>query len=69
MNVDGEEIRHLESKYIDNVGEDQWDTIRDTAASVLSRCPNPRYRSNAITGLAIGRVQSGKTLSYTAWLL
>ena len=65
VNVDGEEIQHLESRHVNNVGEEQWDTIRDTAASVLSRCPDPRHQSTPVTGLAIGRVQSGKTLSYT----
>jgi len=65
VNVDGEEIRHLESRHVGNVGEDQWDAIRDTAASVLSRCPDPQYQPTPVTGLAIGRVQSGKTLSYT----
>jgi len=65
VSVDGEEARHLESRHVHSVGEEQWDTIRDTAASVLSRCPDPQHPSGPVTGLAIGRVQSGKTLSYT----
>ncbi len=37
----------------------------EVAASVLSQCPNPQGPPRHATGLALGKVQSGKTLSYT----
>jgi len=66
VTIDGEVIRHLETRYRDRVTEDEWDIVRDTAASVLSQCPEPQASSGRVTGLALGKVQSGKTLSYTA---
>jgi Rad3-related DNA helicase len=66
--IDGEEIRSLKARKPPEIDDDQWDIIRDTAAKVLCQCPNPNAHVavERITGLALGKVQSGKTLSYTA---
>jgi hypothetical protein len=64
--IDGSEIQNLESRYRGYVSEEEWETVRDTAAAALSQCPNPNASSGRVTGLALGKIQSGKTLSYTA---
>ncbi len=64
--IDGEEIQDLESRYRGHVSEEEWENVRDTATAALSQCPNPNATTGHITGLALGKVQSGKTLSYTA---
>lgn len=64
--IDGEEIQRLRSRYLGRVGDDEWDDVVETAASILGRCPTPTDRDRRVTGLALGKVQSGKTLSYTS---
>lgn len=66
--IDGQEIRQLGSRYEAWVGEEEWDGVVATAAAILSNCPNPSESSDGrrVTGLALGKVQSGKTLSYTS---
>ena len=64
--IDGEEIRRLRSRYQERVSEDEWDDVVQTAASILGRCPTPTDNDRRVTGLALGKVQSGKTLSYTS---
>ena len=39
--------------------------VRDEAVQVLSRCVPPASGSGAETGLVVGYVQSGKTMSFT----
>lgn len=39
--------------------------ILDRARSVLSKCVDPAGRVEINTGLVVGQVQSGKTLSFT----
>lgn len=41
-------------------------TVRDEAASVLARCVPPTNAAGQDTGLVVGYVQSGKTMSFTA---
>jgi hypothetical protein len=65
VTIDGEEVQYLESRYSGHVSEQEWDTVRNTAARSLSLCPDPASSSGRTTGLALGKVQSGKTLSYT----
>lgn len=48
------------------MGESEWPAIVQTAATVLSHCPLPEASEGRVTGLALGKIQSGKTLSYTA---
>ena len=64
--IDGEEVRRLRSRYQERVSDDEWDDVVQTAASILGRCPTPTDNDRRVTGLALGKVQSGKTLSYTA---
>ena len=64
--IDGQEICRLHSKCKERVSGDEWDEIVQTAAFILGRCPRPTESVRSITGLALGKVQSGKTLSYTA---
>ena len=64
--IDGEEIRRLRSRYQERVSDDEWDDVVETAASILGRCPSPTENDRSVTGLALGKVQSGKTLSYTS---
>jgi hypothetical protein len=40
-------------------------TLRDEAASVLRRCVSPTTNAGQETGLVVGYVQSGKTMSFT----
>jgi hypothetical protein len=39
--------------------------IRDEAVGILGRCKPPQARADPVTGLAVGYVQSGKTMSFT----
>ena len=64
--IDGEEIQRLRSRYQERVSDDEWDDVVQTAASILGRCPTPTDNDRRVTGLALGKVQSGKTLSYTS---
>jgi hypothetical protein len=66
--IDGPEIEQLKNQYRDRnqIEEGAWEAIVATAARILSKCPNPKGPNHTATGLAIGKVQSGKTLSYTA---
>ena len=64
--IDGEEIQRLRSRYQERVTDDEWDDVVETAASILGRCPIPSDYERSVTGLALGKVQSGKTLSYTS---
>ena len=45
--------------------EDAGEAIIDAAASILSRGVEPNENQNCQTGLVVGYVQSGKTLSFT----
>ncbi len=48
------------------LSEDEVATVRNEAIQILSRCVSPRTAAAKSTGIAIGRVQSGKTTSFTA---
>ncbi len=65
VNIDGKELAHLRSRYSSDVSDDDWDSVVKTAADILSRCPRPDAANGSSTELAIGKVQSGKTLSYS----
>ena len=45
--------------------EHEWENIKDEAISVLSKCVPPDAPLRQETGLVVGYVQSGKTLSFT----
>src|SRR5947208_454087 len=44
---------------------DNKQTVRDEAIAVLSKCVPPSQNSGRETGLVVGYVQSGKTMSFT----
>ena len=63
------------SEFISNWKEDEYGVdekliqkVSDESAEILSKCVDPKNTSekNVSTGLVIGQVQSGKTLSMTA---
>src|SRR2546428_5189864 len=66
VRIDGPEIQQLEARYRDKLSDTDWDEVVGTAAEVLAQCPDPTSVEGQRTGLALGKVQSGKTLSYTA---
>ena len=49
----------------DRIDKQEWKTIRTEAISVLSSCVPPNAPPRSETGLVVGYVQSGKTLSFT----
>ncbi|MCB9109271.1 MAG: hypothetical protein H6633_34275 [Anaerolineales bacterium] len=51
-------------EYFD-IPESEKDRISDEAVSVLSKCVPPTAQAEQLTGLVIGYVQSGKTMSFT----
>ncbi len=48
------------------VPEESRDSVRDDAIAILSRGTSPKASSGSQTGLVIGYVQSGKTMSFEA---
>jgi hypothetical protein len=48
-----------------NLGPESGATLMAEAAEVLSRCLPPDGKPGSITGLVVGHVQSGKTMSFT----
>lgn len=48
-----------------NLQEPTRSTVRDEAARVLSRCVPPTNAAGQDTGLVVGYIQSGKTMSFT----
>lgn len=66
VDIDGDEIERLARRYSGALEGDDWESVRDTSANILSQCPSLADRGGRVTGLALGKVQSGKTLSYTA---
>ena len=68
VSIDGDEIRHLKEAY-PAVEDDEWGSVVTTSARILGQCPKPNAPFGPPrTGLAIGKIQSGKTLSYTAMI-
>lgn len=48
-----------------DIPEPERDRIKDEAVSILSKCVPPTTQAEQLTGLVIGYVQSGKTMSFT----
>jgi len=64
MPVQGPEVRGLlDNLSIDREGKDR---LAAEAATILGKCIPPRGGPDGTTGLVLGYVQSGKTLSFTA---
>lgn len=69
--IEGETVRDLEDQILrtrteSRIQEGEWKTIKTEAISVLSKCVPPTAPPRQETGLVVGYVQSGKTLSFTA---
>ena len=64
--VGGELTRLLEKKFPDDSSAQR--AVRDSAIRILRNCVNPLRNSDSAsnTGLVVGYVQSGKTLSFTS---
>jgi hypothetical protein len=45
--------------------EEAWANIQGEAANILSKCVPPTENEGSVTGLVVGYVQSGKTMSFT----
>lgn len=61
--LDGKETARIK-KNLNYMSEDEkFETIL-TAAKILSNCPNPNSKGGRKTGLAIGKIQSGKTSNF-----
>ncbi|MBK9715414.1 MAG: alpha-1,4 polygalactosaminidase [Kouleothrix sp.] len=52
-------------KHLDLPDDESRKLVRDQALSVLSRCVSPQDLGGHQTGLVVGYVQSGKTMSFT----
>ena len=65
IRLDGPELEALTAAYGGRVESEDWARIVRSAADVLRRCPPPDGGPSSVTGLALGKVQSGKTLGYT----
>ena len=66
--VEGEAIEALKKQVMhpdSGIEEVEWEIIKTEAISVLSKCVPPTALPKQETGLVIGYVQSGKTLSFT----
>ena len=62
--ADGELEKFRSRKQLD---EQEWDRIAEDAAAILKKCINPANEEpHRTAGLAVGQIQSGKTLSMTA---
>ena len=62
VSIGSQALNLLERKGI--TGKEK-DNVLSEAIDVLGNCGDPRKEENKTTGLAIGYVQSGKTLSFT----
>lgn len=50
---------------IEDFTPDAWNKLLEESLRILSRCANPMAAPEAQTGIVIGNVQSGKTMSFT----
>ncbi len=65
IKMDGDERKQLESQ-MGSINESGRQKIFTKAAEILSKCPNPHILEGKKKGLALGKVQSGKTSSFIA---
>ena len=52
-------------KRLGNLDKDEKENLLSETKAILSNCINPINTVNSITGIAVGYVQSGKTMSFT----
>jgi hypothetical protein len=62
--VEGNKTRDLISR-LTKLSKAEKDTLMREAKSILSNCVNPKNTIGSTTGIAVGYVQSGKTMSFT----
>lgn len=64
--IEGDAIKTLrENGSPSRIDEQEWKMIKTEAISVLAKCVPPKAPPKQETGLVVGYVQSGKTLSFT----
>ncbi len=63
--VSSETLEFLEYLAQQGIPADDRESLKNEAISVLARCVPPTDSNNTDTGLVIGYVQSGKTMSFT----
>ena len=66
--IEGETVHALKKQIMhsdSDIDKSEWETVKHEAISVLSKCVSPKAKPKQETGLVIGYVQSGKTLSFT----
>jgi hypothetical protein len=61
----GEEAQELVTRKLVHESQDARNAVLRSAVSILSKSVDPRDARGSETGLAVGYVQSGKTLSFT----
>ncbi|MFA5411290.1 MAG: Z1 domain-containing protein [Candidatus Omnitrophota bacterium] len=60
----GEETTALMERLRAELDDEAWRRIRESAVSTLGKCASPNQTGNT-TGLVLGQIQSGKTMSFT----
>lgn len=65
VKMDGQEINRIKNNLSYMSDKEKSNTVL-SAAKILSNCPNPKGQKQKCTGLAIGKVQSGKTSNFIA---
>jgi Z1 domain len=65
VSLDGHEASLIESHLL-NINDYERQRIFTTAGKILSNCPDPESEKGFKVGLALGKVQSGKTSSFIA---
>ncbi|MXO61390.1 Z1 domain-containing protein [Qipengyuania oceanensis] len=61
----GDEAQELVTRKLGHESQEARNAVLSSAASILSKCVDPRAETGSETGLVVGYVQSGKTLSFT----
>jgi hypothetical protein len=61
----GEEARDLVARKLAHESQETRDALLESAASILSKSVGPQANDGRETGLVVGYVQSGKTLSFS----
>lgn len=61
----GDEAQELVARKLGHESQEARNAVLSSAASILSKCVDPQMETGSETGLVVGYVQSGKTLSFT----
>ena len=62
--IEGPQTRDLSNR-LTMLDTDELSTLLEESKTILNRCNNPNNTIGSTTGIAIGYVQSGKTMSFT----